>query len=78
VATCNGKLAVALENTKQTRFGESSRFLTQQYTVIKNNCGSLPDMVTFSPDGNISCQQNEGEPSDDYSNDPNGVYLLLR
>jgi hypothetical protein len=34
-------------NTKQTRFGESSRFDTANYTVIKEIFGSLPDMVTF-------------------------------
>jgi DNA-binding beta-propeller fold protein YncE len=66
-------------NTKQTRFGESSRFDTANYTVIKEIIvGSLPDMVTFSPDGKYIMSANEGEPSDDYSNDPNGVYLLLR
>jgi hypothetical protein len=33
--------------------------------------------LLFSPDGNISCQPNEGEPSDDYSNDPNGSISII-
>jgi hypothetical protein len=35
VATCNGKLAVALEATPNKQDLESSRFDTANYTVIK-------------------------------------------
>jgi hypothetical protein len=73
VATCNGKLAVALEANESSRFWHS-----KLYTVIKEIIVGSFTYGYFSPDGNISCQRNEGEPSDDYSNDPNGVYLLLR
>ncbi|MFB0909960.1 MAG: alkaline phosphatase, partial [Flavobacterium sp.] len=69
VATCNGKLAVALEATPNKQgLGKVVVFDTANYTVIKEIIvGSLPDMVTFSPDGRYIMSANEGEPSDDYS-----------
>lgn len=39
--------------------------------------GANPDMVTFTPDGAYALVANEGEPSKDYSNDPEGTVSVI-
>lgn len=53
-------------------------FLSKDGEYITNvQVGSLPDMVTFTPDGTKAVVANEGEPSDDYAVDPEGTISII-
>lgn len=78
VAVSNGLLAVANENDNKQAAGSITIFNTSDLSLVNNvTVGALPDMVTFTPDGNYILSANEGEPSDDYTVDPNGSISII-
>ncbi|MES2240910.1 MAG: choice-of-anchor I family protein [Bacteroidota bacterium] len=79
VSVYDGKLAVALESTvNKQAAGKVVVFNTSDYSLIKEiTVGALPDMVTFSPDGKYIITANEGEPNDNYSQDPDGTISII-
>tara|TARA_R110002072_G_scaffold261258_2_gene419969 strand:+ start:29429 stop:32776 length:3348 start_codon:yes stop_codon:yes gene_type:complete len=77
VAVSNGIVAAAVAANDPTDngfvlFGDIDGNNT--FTV---EVGSLPDMLTFSPDGTKLLVANEGQPSDDYSFDPEGTISVI-
>lgn len=79
VAVHDGKLAAAIEATNKQLPGKLVVFNTTTYAEIKSIAvGALPDMVTFSPDGRYILTANEGEPSNDYVNDPEGSVSIIK
>jgi hypothetical protein len=78
VSVSNGKLAAAIEATIKTDNGKVLVFNTGDYSVLATvEVGALPDMVTFSPDGNMIITANEGEPNDTYTTDPIGTVSII-
>lgn len=79
VAISDGKLAAAIESNNKQDLGKIVVFNTSTYAELKSiTVGPLPDMVVFSPDGKYILSANEGEPSDDYVNDPVGSVSLIK
>jgi len=77
VAAKNGLVAVALDAPERTDPGQVV-FLNRDGRVLTSVAvGAVPDMVTFTPDGKHLLVANEGEPSDDYSVDPEGSVSVL-
>ena len=79
VAVYDGKLAAAIESTNKQALGKVVIFNTSTYAEIKSvDVGALPDMVIFSNDGKYILSANEGEPSNDYLNDPEGSVSIIK
>ncbi|RZL47943.1 MAG: alkaline phosphatase [Pedobacter sp.] len=78
VAVSNGLLAIALNGTITTANGDVVILKTSDLSEVKKiTVGAMPDMVTFSPDGNYIISANEGEPNDAYTIDPLGSISII-
>jgi hypothetical protein len=74
----NGMLATAIEANVKTDNGKILVFETNDYAVLASvEVGALPDMVTFTPDGDYILSANEGEPNDSYTIDPIGTVSII-
>ena len=68
VAVSNGLLAIALNGDISTNNGDIVVLKTTDLSEVRRiKVGAMPDMVTFSPDGNYIISANEGEPNTEYT-----------
>lgn len=78
VAVNNGMVAVAIQAPVKTDPGYLALYDAASLALLGSvQVGSLPDMVTFTPDGKTVLVANEGEPSDDYAIDPEGSISVI-
>src|SRR5687767_8456466 len=77
VAVREGIIAVAVENVVKTDPGVVVFFDSNLQFRAKVTVGSLPDMLTFTPNGRYVLVANEGEPNADYSVDPEGSVSVI-
>ncbi len=77
VAVRNGIVAVAVEAEVKTDPGSCVFFDTEGRLLSAVKVGALPDMLTFTPDGQKVLVANEAEPSDDYRTDPEGSVSVI-
>ena len=78
VAVHNGTVAVALGAKNKQDNGRVAFFNDQGEHLNTLTVGALPDMLTFTPDGNTLLVANEGEPNSDYSVDPEGTISIIK
>jgi hypothetical protein len=78
VSVFNGTLAVAVEAAEKTEPG-AVVFYDTKTLALKGSvmAGSLPDMVTFSPNGRWLLVANEGEPNETATVDPEGTITIV-
>jgi len=78
VAVHDGVVALAVENEDRQSPGWAAFYDTDGNYLHHVEAGALPDMITFTPNGQFVLLANEGEPSADYSNDPLGSITIVR
>lgn len=76
-AVYDGVIAVAVENITKTDPGQVVFFDRAGNYLNDVTVGALPDMVTFTPNGQYLLVANEGEPNDDYTIDPAGSISVI-
>jgi len=78
IAVSDGKIALAVQADVKQDPGQVVVYNTSDLSKIVNvTVGALPDMLTFTPDGNYILVANEGEPNDIYTVDPEGSVSLI-
>lgn len=83
IAVHGDLLAIAVANAVKTDPGVVLFYNVAGYNarsprfVKAVQVGSLPDMVTFTPDGSKAVVACEGEPNNDYSVDPEGSIAII-
>ena len=78
VAVDRGIVAVAIEAADKQSNGSVAFYRASDLALLKVvPVGALPDMVTFSPNGQFVLVANEGEPNDDYDVDPEGSVSVI-
>jgi len=78
VAVRDGIVAVAIQAPVKTDRGYVALYDAATFALLGSvQVGALPDMLTFTPDGKTVLVANEGEPSDDYSIDPEGSVSVI-
>jgi hypothetical protein len=77
VAVHEGLVAIAVENDDKQSNGWVAFYSTDGVFLNQISAGALPDAVTFTHNGQYALAANEGEPSADYSNDPEGSVTII-
>lgn len=77
VAVKNGVIAAAMESAVRTDNGSVVLLSTSGQFLKQLPVGAQPDMVTFTHNGTKVLTANEGEPSSNYSVDPEGSISII-
>jgi len=78
VSAKQGLVAVAIEAATKQDAGLIALYRSDTLELIGTyTAGALPDMVALSNDARFILTANEGEPSGDYSNDPEGSVTIV-
>ncbi len=77
VAVHGGVVAVAVTADPETDPGHVAFFDTDGNWLNTVQVGVLPDMIIFTPDGTKVLTANEGQPSEDYTIDPEGSVSIV-
>jgi hypothetical protein len=77
IATHNGLIVAAIEGLNPQDLGKVYFFDTAGNILNNVTVGAMPDMITFNKDFTKVLTANEGEPSVDYLNDPEGSVSII-